>query len=303
MLRLPQLFSKIQQGPNSLANHWHYSSARLAAIWAKLSLAQKLYACTFLALPLSLTLSTLIALAALAVDFWPRIADAWHSLLGKAIILLFYAIVANFALALSASVVNEVTGLPATAFPYAHNAAILLNVPVFAFGISLIALVVLQLLLPFYILLLLALRALGFHQARILRSNHFPIITLVVRFCLCLLVTVQGVNAINDTSDDEHGDKAALLYPQSLPEDVIAPRAGGYSINVKQFVAYFIFHIEANQRSRCQLAPDTRAVEINDYQYVAIARDRSQPFGFSYTVQACHSPGISLPEPPPLARQ
>ena len=66
-------------------------------------------------------------------------------------LLLFYAVIANFALAGAASVVNEVVGVSSSHFSYTHNFAILLYLPAWTLAISIIALLLLQIFVPFYL--------------------------------------------------------------------------------------------------------------------------------------------------------
>lgn len=56
-------------------------------------------------------IAAILLLLATAKEMWQRFAIWWHSLLGKACILTFYAIVLNFSFAYAESIVNGVLGI------------------------------------------------------------------------------------------------------------------------------------------------------------------------------------------------
>lgn len=118
----------------------------LKQFWQSLNVAQRCYLFALLALMVfqpEIWIAAIITAIALIIEFWPKFAMAWHTLAGKAIFLLFYAVIANFALAASGSVVNEITGVSASHLSYTHNFAILLYLPIWFVCISILALLLL----------------------------------------------------------------------------------------------------------------------------------------------------------------
>lgn len=86
-LSLPSV-GHINSGTSEL---WRHFSQGLA----KLSFAQKLY---LIALILAFSSTGMgivasVAVIAMAIEFWPVFERVWHSLAGKAVLLLFYAII------------------------------------------------------------------------------------------------------------------------------------------------------------------------------------------------------------------
>lgn len=121
-------------------------------------------------------------LVGLAKEVWPRFMLAWHSLPGKAFVLFIYAVIANFALASAGGLVNEVTGISASALPYSHNLALILMLPSWFFISTVIALLLITLLTPFYLLLLLLLKPIGVRTLWHAPSYRFVFTTALVRY-------------------------------------------------------------------------------------------------------------------------
>ncbi|MCL2918908.1 hypothetical protein [Shewanella litorisediminis] len=174
----------------------------LKRFWQSLNFAQRCYvAATVLLLvelvlmlelgPWFLALMSLMMLTGLVSEFWPRFLHVWHSLPGKALILLFYAVVANFALGNAAGMVNEVTGVAASSLPYSHNFAILLSLPGWFFITSLLMLLLAQVAMPFYLLLLLLLKPFGIHALWHPPHYRFVFTTALVRWFWSIALLIQ----------------------------------------------------------------------------------------------------------------
>ncbi|PKG79268.1 hypothetical protein CXF80_13660 [Shewanella sp. Actino-trap-3] len=165
-------------------------SARIAVLQNQLSLPQKLY---FVAIVLLFTTDSvvwvaMISVIAMSIEFWHLFERMWHSLAGKAVLLLFYAIVANFALASSSSVVNDVVGVAASNFNYTHNFAILLYLPAWSVVMSCIVLLMLQLIFPLMFTVSFLLRPLGVKNFRLINHLHFHRCTFWVRVILAAVL-------------------------------------------------------------------------------------------------------------------
>ncbi|MBT1443533.1 hypothetical protein KJI95_03220 [Shewanella sp. JM162201] len=164
---------------------------RLRQFWHSLNVAQRCYlTATLLAVLLLftdsprtiLTMASILVVLGLVFDVWPRFLALWHSLPGKALILLFYAVVANFALGNAAGMVNEITGAAASKLPYSHNFAILLSLPGWFFVTSLLALLIANTAMPLYLVLLLFLKLFGIHGLWHPPHYRFVFTTALVRF-------------------------------------------------------------------------------------------------------------------------
>ncbi|WP_338589728.1 hypothetical protein VXM60_16170 [Shewanella khirikhana] len=354
---------------NSLAR----ALVSLRQFWHSLNFAQRSYLMatllligeTVLMLDLGtwfISLLTLMVLAALASEFWPRFLHVWHSLPGKALILLFYALVANFALGNAAGMVNEVTGVSAASLPYSHNFAILLSLPGWFFMTSVMMLLLAQVAMPFYLLLLLLLKPFGIHALWHPPHYRFVFTTALVRWFWSIALLVQllmfgaftGVGSdsgtltsklydgfmeaekelvnelpLKQTDADENEVIAAAapvepgadeaLVDEALVDDVNTPdaefgihlstngerrslasmpmqemraRASRYHSLRQSMLEYFIYHYEADSRSRCEHEDGSKVVELNDYEILEILDHEAGDVRYSYKVKTCVSPAF-----------
>lgn len=317
------------------------------AIWFNLSTAQKLYLLALASLIIfqSGWLCTALSIIALIVEFWPKFNHLWHSLAGKALILIFYATIANFVLASASGIVNEVTMVSASQLNYTHNFATLIYLPPWALGITLATLLGLQLLLPLYILALLLIKPFGSDRIKFITQSYSPLLTAMLRFVLASVVILNIVSFVDGKPTDviidditstysqsqqlstkpvaqqeqaieklsekiqqqteskkETNEQAKVIAQPSKESDTDISNAvysfidtKGYFERSKRLIAIFAYSFEANSYSRCKKAPDTKVVELNDYEIVEIALDNSKPYGYSFTVKACDSAGIKAP--------
>ncbi|QIR15982.1 hypothetical protein [Shewanella aestuarii] len=169
---------------------WQRVIDKVKAFRDKLSFAQKLYlvAIMLLVTKQSLALVALISVIAILLEFWPVFEKVWNSLAGKAVLLLFYAIIANFALANASAVVNEVVGVSASHFNYTHNFAILLYIPAWCIIVSGIIMAMVQICAPFYFIFIQLLKPLGIKPKRIIEHPAYHRTTFIVRVILSLVV-------------------------------------------------------------------------------------------------------------------
>ncbi|ACJ29268.1 Conserved hypothetical protein [Shewanella piezotolerans WP3] len=190
----------------------------LLAFVGKLSFVQKLYLFAFILLCFnkSLAIVAAITVVGLLAEFWPLFTRVWHSLAGKAVLLLFYAVIANFALAGAASVVNEVVGVSSSHFSYTHNFAILLYLPAWTLAISIIALLVLQVFVPFYLFTLLLLKPFGIDGFNLTNLQHYQKWTMFFRLVLSsILLYHLALLSDVDSVIEENLDNPKLLSIQS----------------------------------------------------------------------------------------
>ncbi|MBD1584385.1 hypothetical protein [Pseudoalteromonas sp. S16_S37] len=311
---------------------------RLTSFWCSLNLAQK---CYLLAITVSIlylydnaqsnTLMmfiTVLVLIAILSEFWPKFIKIWDSLPGKAIILLFYAFVANYALVQASGQVNDITGVSADNLPYTHNFAVLLSVPVWFFITSLVVLLIIQFAIPIYLLALLVLRPFGLHALWHPPGYRFPITTGLVRFGaglylltqLALLATYTG--ALYDVSATTTGiisrlDDDLIVKMETKPKDQTTTaeqndpelaqsiaelnevgekfkqRATSYENKVTHILENFIFNNEADSKSRCEHTTDSRVIELNDFEILEIVKhSSSENTHYSYQVKPCISAAI-----------
>ncbi|WP_462157072.1 hypothetical protein [Pseudoalteromonas sp. GB56] len=288
--------------------------ARFDTFWQSLSSAQRLYAIALALYPISIWLTTALTVVALTIEFWPRFLKLFHSLPGKALLLLFYGTITNFVLANAAGTVNEVTSVAASHFDYTHNFAILLYLPSWMLALSVIALLLLQLVLPLYVLVLLVLRPFQRFGLSFLDHSKRPIQTAIARFTLCCIVTVN----LFVTSGDFQNASDAIEQVSASFEDEIANTQNQSKETpptvhleakledpledsdkwIKILIAQFAFRWEADEYSRCEKNAKSRVVELNDYEIVELFEDESAPYGVRFEVKKCVSPAFPDIETP-----
>lgn len=178
-------------------------ASRGTTFWKSLNLAQRCYAAATLVYFsvlffdiqgafFNIVIGVLVTIAIL-YEFWPRFMVVWNSLPGKALILFIYAVIANFALASASGLVNNVSGVSAASLPYSHNFAIILMLPSWFFITTLLALVLVQLVMPLYLIALLLLKPFGVHGLWHAPDYRFVFTTALVRYVWTILILVKVI--------------------------------------------------------------------------------------------------------------
>lgn len=166
-------------------------TTKIQPIWQQLHSAQRGYAlatvfvicwlvslCSQTWLLYGMALSLLYAVT---LDMWQGFLRIWNSLAGKAVIIVFYAILGNFCFAMAESQVNNLIGIRTDVVPYTVNLAVLLLAPIWSFTLSLVVLTSYTILHTGKIMLLLLLRPLGVRSHHILGDEAYPVKTLLAR--------------------------------------------------------------------------------------------------------------------------
>ena len=272
-------------------------------------------------------IGSVLLLLATAKEMWQRFAIWWHSLLGKACILTFYAIVLNFSFAYAESIVNGVIGVKPNIVPYSVNLAALLLAPAWTLLGSMLTLQFYSALHLLKVMLLLMLRPLGIPSRHLLDDEVFPVWTLIARIVYLPVVTViltftlasyfsghpeQFLNWEETTAQHQDLAKQELEKLKQQSEASIEDPRQGPQTKVPEFqvfigdsglklptmlwlnklVASFNYHIESLGASSCKLTPPEHLVHINDYEVLVITPDAAQPLGYSYKVRVCDSPAF-----------
>lgn len=227
MKLLQQVKMSLDKGPISpVFSQLSVSLSKVNMFWAQLTVAQKLYLLAIVILMAFEALGwvAMITVVAMVLEFWPLFERVWHSLAGKAVLLLFYAIIANFALGWSSSIVNEVVGVSASHLDYTHNLAILLYMPAWFVMVSAIVLMMVQAVIPFYFPLLFILKPLGIKSLKLTHLEHFRKTTIIVRmilscillYHLAMLIGVQHIEALSDDFPAQQQEGSETTNRQQL---------------------------------------------------------------------------------------
>lgn len=304
--------------------------SRCAHIWQQLDLAQRCYLLsallvvgwlgTFSTQPWLLGLLGVALFGAVISDIWQGFVRIWHSLPGKAFILVCYAVLANFCFALADSSVNNLIGVRPEVVPFSVNLTLMLLAPFWSFLLAFALLTLYLLLHTIKVMLLLMLRPLGVRSHHILNGSY-PKLSLMARLCFLPVVFMYmaaamtgyltGNTAALQMFQAEDAAPSSVVIPGTTetpdvaePEDLNINLFGPESSGIRGFnpevpwinktVAWFLYQVESLGKSQCLLQGDEHLVHLNDYEVLVITPDSKQPYGYRYQVRACGSP--SLPD-------
>ncbi|WP_025820927.1 hypothetical protein [Shewanella marina] len=296
VLQLSRAKGKIQNHPTIL---------KAKQIWLSLGMAKRCYLIAIISLfCFQVKLSALLTVIGLVIEYWPKFVSLWNTLIGKAVILFFYAAIANFALAFSAMIVNEVTGVSASEFIYTHNFGLLLYLPVLIVLISLTMLLVIIFIVMLAILLMLLLKPLHYFGMNFLKQPYFIRLTIVKIILLINILSIFGeyeqaefftINNTRLVALDNSGNKEVETTNLSENIDVAEHQVKtNYLYWVKLLVANFAYHYEGDSYSRCQKSDNSSVVELNDFEILEIVPDDAQPYGYQFNIKKCHSVAFPL---------
>lgn len=246
-----------QEKPKRYQSYWRAIARR----WNWLTLSQKLYLLALVLLPFHQGwMVALVTGIALLLEFWPKFVRWWESLAGRALILLFYAAIANFAVAGAAGLVNDVTGVAADNLSYSHNFAVLLLFPTWAISVSLVVLLLFQILLPLYLIAILLAKPFGEKGMRLFSQGRYPISTTLVRLLLSTVVLINLMEAVQDSSQltqrpqisssltdfikgrgaaaatenlSEHKSGSIAVPTESVPAELDEERSASFGLHIK----------------------------------------------------------------------
>ena len=309
--------------------------------WQKLNLVQRWYLLSTFALVLwLLTLAeadplffifAFMLVTATVIDMWQSAIKIWHSLPGKVILLVSYAILANFCFAFAESQMNAISGIKPELTPFSVNLMIALQAPIWTFILSILMSMVYLTVHTLKVMLMLMVRPVSKVHAEMMHQESYPFISLLARIIYMPVVLVfvsvalQGyltgntdnILHINESSItvgavqqgpngkvivvDENkpaGDQVTL--PENAEDDLFT--GGVPSIPwANKFVANFLYQVESQGKSHCKITGPEHAVQINDYEILVITPDKTQELGYRFMVRACNSANLpkilQLPTP------
>ncbi|MBR8845424.1 MULTISPECIES: hypothetical protein [unclassified Pseudoalteromonas] len=213
----------------------------IGQFWQSLTLAQRYYLVSFIIFMFSLSeteddnftafLILITTVTALCYEFWPRIMTFWESVPGKALILLFYAFIANFVLVQADGRINDLTGVSTDNFPYTHNLSVLLSLPTWFFITSTFLLILAQLFMTCYVVVLFLLKPLRIKPFWHQNHYRYPATTAIIRLIMCFVLLaflVLGIaksgasTAFTEFSSDFKIDEDGISFHANAKESRLA---------------------------------------------------------------------------------
>jgi len=168
--------------------------------WQKLNLVQRWYLLATLSLLLwLLTFNTVeplylsfvvMLLVATITDMWQSAIKVWHSLPGKVVLLVSYAILANFCFAFAESQMNAISGVKPDLTPFSVNFMIVLQAPIWTFILSILLSMAYLTVHTCKVLLMLMIRPVSKVHAEMMHQESYPFISLLARIVYLPVVLV-----------------------------------------------------------------------------------------------------------------
>lgn len=170
-----------------------------------------------------LLLSGCIGLAALLTDFWPRFVSTWNTLLGRILILLLYAILANMAIAASAQTLNNIVGIEPWLLFYSLGFTALFLAPFWLLIVTMIAIFLFMTVQQFILMFNLLLKLIRLKRFKINSGQKHPTTTAVVKLIVMPGMFWAIVNAIGSygeviNTDSSHQTGVNCAENKERPE-------------------------------------------------------------------------------------
>lgn len=199
-----QIFDRLLTGPRNIVTAWH-----------KLHANQKIYVLAFVLLIAYadeiftgkedyITVVGCLALIAMARELWGLFTQIWDTMFGKSIVLVLYAIVANFTLSLSAQKINIIVGVAPSELIYTQGLTTLMMLPFWILLLSVLALTFVFVGAQFKSLFFGLLRFLRLHHIKPENKEHFSGVFLVIRLIILPLVIMTLAQGLTWYSQKIH---------------------------------------------------------------------------------------------------
>lgn len=273
-------------------------AARVQAIYATLNVPQRIYVGAFLYLivasifgDVSDNVNTvgMLAFAALVLETWPVIVKIWSSLLGRVVLILFYIMVTNIAVASAAQMLNKIVGVDPAVLFYAKGFVTLLLAPLWILSLTLFIMLAyfIFLLLAQFVKLALRLLRFKFHLAN--QKMVYPTRTVLLKMFLIPFMFTTSVSLI-ERYGKWFGDVNIQIVQvehdvaNSESSDQI-PGFGHFS--TQRLIAGFVYNFEAFEYSECQKEDDQRAMFVGEEHVLLIRKNSDKRSGHEFVVKPC----------------
>ncbi|MDM7859401.1 hypothetical protein QTP81_02125 [Alteromonas sp. ASW11-36] len=280
-------------------------AAKGQLIYAKLNIPQRIYVGAFLYLLLMLIFGDVgesvntvgvLAFIALALETWPLIVKIWSSLLGRILLILFYIIVTNLAVATGAQMLNKIVGIDPAFLFYSKGFVTLLIAPLWILSLTLLIMLVYFVFLQLALMFKLALRLLRFKFHLANQKLAYPTRTAVLKMFLIPFMFATSVSlierygkwfgevdfqvvSVSDDSTDGNMAKDA--------NDTEATDFPDHGFSTQRLIAEFVYHFEAFEYSECQKDEDQRALFVGEQQVLLIRKNSQKRSGHEFVVMPC----------------
>lgn len=228
----------------------------------------------------------------------------WETTIGKSIIIITYATLANIALAFAALQINLITGIEPSPFIFTLGFTTLVFAP-FWIGVTSIMLLAMGIvILNVWILLSLLLKMLGFEIKVHWKDKKFPILSLILRL-IFLPIMIVGISIVLtpyliQSTDDKN--QFTIFNPSTENTEQVYFSFGASNDGLdteelqqiadrhralRKIIADFIFYFEAYPYSSCQKANEQHSVVIDENAILLISKNPEAKYGYDFSVAPC----------------
>ena len=199
-----QVFDRVLAGPRNMMTAWHKLHANQKIYVVALGLLIAYADEIFTGQEDYISVVGCIALIAMARELWSLFTKIWDTMFGKSIVLVMYAIVANFTLSLSAQKINIIVGVAPSELIYTQGLTTLMMLPFWILLLSVLALTFVFVGAQFKSLFFGLLRILRLHHIKPENKEHFSGIFLLIRLIILPLVIMTLAQGLTWYSQKIH---------------------------------------------------------------------------------------------------
>ena len=202
--KILHLLDRVLAGPRNIMTAWHKLHANQKIYVVALGLVIAYADEIFTGQEDYISVVGCIALIAMARELWSLFTKIWDTMFGKSIVLVMYAIVANFTLSLSAQKINIIVGVAPSELIYTQGLTTLMMLPFWILLLSVLALTFVFVGAQFQSLFFGLLRLLRLHHIKPENKEHFSGLFLLIRLIILPLVIMTLAQGLTWYSQKIH---------------------------------------------------------------------------------------------------
>lgn len=202
--KILHLFDRVLAGPRNVMTAWHKLHANQKIYVVALGLVIAYADEIFTGQEDYISVVGCIALIAMARELWSLFTKIWDTMFGKSIVLVMYAIVANFTLSLSAQKINIIVGVAPSELIYTQGLTTLMMLPFWILLLSVLALTFVFVGAQFKSVFFGLLRFLRLHHIKPENKEHFSGLFLLIRLIILPLVIMTLAQGLTWYSQKIH---------------------------------------------------------------------------------------------------
>lgn len=173
-----------------------------------------------------------LALAALAVELWPKFVETWETLLGRVAVIVTYVIIGNFVVAFARHKLNQVVGVDPDSLFYATSFVSILMAPIWIITITLIAMLLYMLVKQAWFIVTFIPWMLGLYEKSTIQVATHPKTTRVVRIVMLPFMLAFLISVLDTYGDAMNRESPGIEMSISniFPDDTVEAFKDGEAV-------------------------------------------------------------------------